>query len=231
MSWNFQFVQQYGFQSSNLLEDLGHCKNDLKTRKVLPWMNQSLCAYFDSVELLPTNFYFLFPTPQFLIWAPQLELWIYYLYRKDNNCYWTYIPCFISSAVSEQCSCLQCSVFTKDPLHGLPPFLSVTVILREVILTPPPQVALHGVQGSQLPHSQLTSLNWLNIFLSIWKLRKPLILVYYNINKFQIGIKIRLSNLIYLPSIYSPNFEINSVAPSLILSKMTMFCSENDHNS
>ena len=176
MSWNFQFVQQYGFQSSNPLEDLGHCKSDLKTRKVLPWMNQSLCAYFDSLELLPTHFYFLFPTPQFLIWTPQLQSTIVNILsisvrgqnqrhqKKPYSYSWTYIPCFISCVVSEQCSWLQCSVFTKDPLHGLPPFLSVTAILREVILTPPPQVALHRVQGSQLPHWQSTSLSRLNIF-------------------------------------------------------------------
>ena len=174
MSWNFQFVQQYGFQSSNPLEDLGHCKSDLKTRKVLPWMNQSLCAYFDSLELLRTNFYFLFPTPQFLIWIPQLEFTIVNILSTSERGQKSlitileriYIPCFISCVVSEQCSWLQCSVFTKDPLHGLPPFLWVTVILREVILTPPPQIALHGVQGSQLPHSQLTPLRWLNIFFS-----------------------------------------------------------------
>ena len=148
--------------------------------------------------------------------------------KKPYSYSWTYIPCFISCVVSEQCSWLQCSVFTKDPLHGLPPFLSVTAILREVILTPPPQVALHRVQGSQLPHWQSTSLSRLNIF---W-LNENLESLYFGyINELKIGIKSRLSNLIYLLSIYSPNFEINNVAPSLILSKMTMFYSENDHNS
>ena len=93
--------------------------------------------------------------------------YIIYIWKRAKNLYnysWTDIPCFISCVVSEQCSWLQCSVFTKDPLHGLPPFLSVTVFLREVILTPPPQVALHGVQGSQLPQLQSTSLRWSNIF-------------------------------------------------------------------
>merc|ERR1712012_179162 len=60
-------------------------------------------------------------------------------------------------AVPEHGSVLQVAVSISSPWQGFPPFSACLRMMRRLLLNPPPQVALHDVQGPNRLHLQSTA--------------------------------------------------------------------------
>ena len=65
--------------------------------------------------------------------------------------------CRMGGAVPEHGSVLQVAVSISSPWQGFPPFSACLRMMRRLLLNPPPQVALHDVQGPNRLHLQSTA--------------------------------------------------------------------------